>query len=84
MYSFFSSFPFPTCFSLLLSMEDITKGWNPLSLSKREGDHFQLKKKHHWQDFSIFAKFLTKRALNLEAVARTFKPIWHTCNVFQT
>ena len=57
-------------------MKDITKAWNDLPLLDREGDDIKLlEKKNQVQEFSLVAKFLAKRTLNMKAVARTFKPI---------
>ena len=64
-------------------MEDITNSWNKLSPSKREGGEFKFQAQHISQEFSIMAKFFTPRILNLEAVARTFTPIWRSKNGFQ-
>ena len=64
-------------------MEDITNGWNKLSLSDKEGGEFKFQAQHKSQEFSIVAKFFTPRALNVEAVARTFNRIWRSKNGFQ-
>ena len=58
-------------------------GWKKLSLSDREGGEFKFQAQHKSQEFSIVAKFFTPRALNVEAVARTFNPIWRSKNGFQ-
>ena len=57
-------------------MEDLTRHWNCLSLSEKEGDDLCVKKDRCSKEFIIAAQFLTKQALNMEAVARTFKPLW--------
>ena len=71
-------------FSCLPSlMDEITQGWNDLSLLDRESDDMKLKKKCPIEEFSLVARFLTSRALSIDAVARTFTPIWKTHNGFQ-
>ena len=35
------------------------------------------------KEFVLAAKFLTKRALNVEVVGRTFKPLWRTKKDFK-
>ena len=64
-------------------MDDLTKHWNCLSLSEREGDDLCIKKDRRSQEYIITALFLTRRALNTEAVARTFKPLWRSKNGFE-
>ena len=61
-------------------MDDITKSWNKLSLSNREGDEFIFQAHHKSQEFMIVAKFFTPRALNVDTVAHTFNPIWRAKN----
>ena len=53
-------------------MDDLTKHWSSLSLSDKEGTGLRLKKEQAANDFTIAAKFFTKRALNIDAIARTF------------
>lgn len=63
-------------------MDDITQGCSYLSLIDREGDDMKLMKKRPPEEFSLVARFLTSRALSMDAVARTFTPIWRTRNGF--
>ena len=56
-------------------MDEITHGWNNLSLLDREGDDMKLKKRRPIEEFSLVARFLTSRALSIDAVARTSTPI---------
>ena len=71
------------CSNRFFPMEDITNGWNKLSLSDREGGEFKFQAQHKSQEFSIVAKFFTPRALNVQAVERTFNAIWRSKNGFQ-
>ena len=64
-------------------MEDLSKQWSCLSLSEREGDDISFKKDRRWQEFIIVALFLTRRALNMDAISRTFKPLWRSHNGFK-
>ncbi|XP_075653877.1 uncharacterized protein LOC142624225 [Castanea sativa] len=57
-------------------MEDLAQSWTRLSLSERKGPRCCLTPEEGVKTFSIAANFLTKRALNAEAVARTFTPLW--------
>ena len=73
---------FPFLFSETLPMDDLTKHWNRLSLSEREGDDICIKRDRCSTEHLIAGFFLTKRALNMDAVARTFKPLWRVDNGF--
>lgn len=64
-------------------MDEITQGWSNLSLLDKEGGDIKLQKECPTEEFSLAARFLTSRALSMEVVARTFTPIWRTCNGFQ-
>ena len=56
-------------------MDDITQGWNNLSLTDREEDDVKLRRKGHSEEFALVARFLTSKALSMDAVARTCNPI---------
>lgn len=64
-------------------MEDITKHWNSLSLSKKEGTSLRLIKEQASTKFAIAARFLTKCPLNIEAIANTFNPLWRAKTGFK-
>lgn len=49
-----------------------------LSLSARKGRKVRLSNHQRISEHVLAAKFLTRRALNMEAVARTFRPLWRT------
>ena len=58
-------------------MEDLARQWNCLSLFEKEGGgDVCFKKDRCSKKCIIAAQFFTKRALSMEAVARTFKPLW--------
>ena len=65
------------------AMESLTKHWSNLSLHDREGGGVHLAKEKRWSECIIAAKFLTKRALNIEAIIRTFNPLWRSKNGFE-
>ena len=64
-------------------MEEITKNWNNLTLSECEGSNFRIKEEQAKTEFILVAKFLTKRALNIDAIAKTFTPLWRSKNGFK-
>ena len=64
-------------------MEDLTKAWSCLTLTDQEGDDLRLNEEEAAPEFTLAAKFLTKRALNIEAIAKTFNPIWRSRNGFK-
>ena len=59
-------------------MDDILYDWKKLSLTEEEDTKLSLSKSKNIRSkkFVLAAKFLTKRALNVEAIGRTFKPLW--------
>ena len=64
-------------------MEDLTKDWKKLSLTEKEEDKLDLSKNKKTQAFVLAAKFFTRRSLNVEAVAKTFRPLWRTRKAFE-
>ncbi|KAL0013547.1 hypothetical protein SO802_000616 [Lithocarpus litseifolius] len=64
-------------------MEDLSKRWKSLSLFEKEGPGLALKSNQASTEFSMVARFLTKRPINLEAIANTFNPLWRTKSGFR-
>ena len=59
-------------------MEEVLKDWKKLALTTTEDVKLNLKNSKHSisREYVLAAKFMTRRALNIEAVGRTFKPLW--------
>jgi hypothetical protein len=65
-------------------MDSLTSMWENLSLSELEGKKFNLEPDTTSKQESILvARFLTCQPINLEAVARTFRPLWRTNKGFR-
>ena len=64
-------------------MEDLTKRWGKMSLNDRKEGRACLKKELGIDEYIIAEKFQTKRALNIEAIIRTFSPFWRSRNGFK-
>ena len=58
------------------SMDEVLKDWQRLSLTEEEGDRVVLDDGHPPnKEFIIAAKFMTQRAVSIDAIGRTFKPL---------
>ena len=64
-------------------MEDIASRWKKLSLSDTEGKNVDLSKEKKRLEFVLVVKFLSRRSINIEVVARTFRLIWRTRRNFE-
>nr|POF12390.1 uncharacterized protein CFP56_52682 [Quercus suber] len=64
-------------------MEDLALRWKKLSLSEVEGKKHDLTKEKKTLEYVLAAKFFTQRSINVEAMARNFRPIWHTKRNFE-
>ena len=64
-------------------MDDLAQSWNRLTLSDREGPSGCLLDDESIEKFSIAAKFLTKRAINMEVIAKIFTLLWRARNGFK-
>ena len=61
-----------------ISMESLEGLWEKFSLSEHECQKVDLASTTTQPKSFLAAKFLTRRVLNVESVARTFKPLWRT------
>ena len=64
-------------------MEDLAQKWKTLSLSEVEDTKVDLSRGKKKLDFVLAAKFFTHRSLNIEAVVKTFQPLWRTRGYFE-
>ena len=66
-------------------MEEVLKDWKKLALTNTEDVKLNLKKSKHSisREYVLAAKFMTRRALNIEVVGRTFKPLWRARKDFK-
>ncbi|XP_075633956.1 uncharacterized protein At4g02000-like [Castanea sativa] len=64
-------------------MEEISKRWQKLSLTDTEGDKVDLSKEKRMPEFVLVGKFFTRKAINIKAVAKTFRPLWRTRRNFK-
>ena len=53
--------------------DGLASKWKMLSLSHREGKNVVLSTNKQYQEYILAAKFLTKRSVNIDAVAKTFE-----------
>ena len=60
------------------NMDEVTKKWGNLSLTKREVIEHDLQDTPRVEGAAIVAKFFTKRRVNLGVVANTLKSAWRT------
>jgi hypothetical protein len=67
-----------THLSSTISMESLEGLWEKFSLSEHECQKVDLASTTTQPKSFLAAKFLTRRVLNVESVARTFKPLWRT------
>jgi hypothetical protein len=63
-------------------MEDLDGLWKRLSLNDKEDNLFDLSSDSQPDKPTLAAKFYTRRVINVEAIARTFKPLWQTRKSF--
>ena len=66
-----------------MRMDDLAQSWNRLTLSDREGPGCCLLDDEKAENFSIAARFLTRRAINMDIIAKTFTPLWRARNGFK-
>ena len=57
-------------------MNELTKNWTRLSLSDIKGPGCCLDNDLNSQEVVLAANFMTKRALNIDSIAKTFTPLW--------
>ena len=63
-------------------MESLEDMWKSFSLTYKEGFNVDLVDTEQQPENILAAKFLTPRVLNMDVVARTFKPLWKTRHGF--
>ena len=64
-------------------MDSILSEWNYFTLSNKETSDVHLTGSWDNHEFVLAAMFLTKHALNVEAIGRNFKRLWKSGNEFK-
>ena len=57
-------------------MEELSTWWKKLTLSELEENWVALRSDRKKREFVLAGKFFTCRTLNVEAVAKIFRPLW--------
>jgi hypothetical protein len=57
-------------------MEELEGHWKRFSLTDSEGEKFNLAPSSPSETYTLAAKFFTRRIINVEAITKTFKPLW--------
>ena len=65
------------------AMERLSDPWGKFSLSESEGSRYQVRDEPGEEEYFIAARFLTRRTISAEAIARTFKLVWRTKKGFE-
>ena len=66
-----------------IKMDELSQSWNRLTLSDREGSGCCLLDEEKVENFSIAVKFLTRQAINMEIITKTFTSLWRARNDFK-
>ena len=64
-------------------MESQSEEWKKFSLSEHEGNQYLVEEDEIEETNFLAACFFTSRVLNMEAIACTFKLLWHTRKGFE-
>ena len=65
-------------------MKDVLNNWKRFSPLEEENNKVNLDEENPaTKKVILAAKFMTRRALNIEAIGRTVKPLWKTRNEFE-
>ena len=64
-------------------MEKLFVLWEKLTLSEAKGNMYKSESFEQGSGQVVAAKFFTHRALNMEAIARTSRPLWRTRSDFE-
>ena len=59
-------------------MEELSTRWKKLTLSESEENQVVLRFDRKKREFVLGGKIFTRRTLNVEAIAKTFRPLWCT------
>ena len=63
-------------------MDSIDNLWQNFTLNDKEECEYDLEQCEEEPGYFLAAKFITRRVVNAEAVARTFKPLWRAAKGF--
>lgn len=64
-------------------MDSLAEHWQKLSLNDREDKNLELPDENSTTECILAAKFLTKRALSVEVVIKSFSPLWQPVKGFE-
>ena len=64
-------------------MENLSAMWESFSLSESEGSKYMVADSGLDGKYLLEARFFMGQVLNMEAIARTFKLLWHTKKGFE-
>ena len=57
-------------------IEELSTQWRKLTLFESEENRVALRFDTKKREFVLAGKFFTRRSLNVEAVTKTFRPLW--------